>query len=131
MVQIFEKMMSKEFDESMMLSKAYALIHNLNEAWIVCDDCTIKEQCHRICDELEASGYNLEALSLDSIKEKFAEIKFTVEYPAEYLQLQKSLEYVEKQRSRLLSFSHATEESIELIDMHIQSIQTKLQEFHD
>ena len=131
MIEIFDKMMSKEFDESVLLSKAYALIHNLNEAWIVCDDCTIKEQCHRICDELEASGVNLDNVPLSVIKEKFAEIKFSVEYPPEYLQLQKSLQYVEEQKARLLKFSHANESSKEIIDSHILAIKTKIQEYHD
>ena len=131
MIQIFEKMMSKDFDESMMLSKAYALIHDLNPSWVVCDDCTIKEQCHRICDELEKQGFDLDSLPVHVIKEKFADITFQVEYPKEYLELQETLKFVEKQKIKLQSFSHHSTESIELIDSHIKMIKDKIKAFND
>ena len=48
MKEIFQRMMRKEFDDKMLLSEAYSVIHGINVSWVYCDDCSIKEQCHRI-----------------------------------------------------------------------------------
>ena len=61
MVEIFDKMMAKEFDEKMLLSKAYASVNNVNADWVfVENDCSIKEHCHRTCDKLEEEGKDLD-----------------------------------------------------------------------
>ena len=112
MKEIFQRMMRKEFDDKMLLSEAYSVIQGINRNWIHCDDCSIKEQCHRICDELEQEGEFLEEISVDVIGDRFDKIKFSINYPPKYLQLLKNLEYVEEQKSKLEKlFSCTTKQS--------------------
>ena len=130
MVEIFDKMMAKEFDENMCLSKAYAIINKVNPDWIVVDnDCSIKEYCHRQCDILEEQGQDLDELGLDVIREAFSKLEFCIEYPEEYLRLLKMLEKAEKARETLLSYDHTTEETIEGINDAVDWINKKIKEF--
>ena len=117
MVEIFDKMMSKEFDENMHLSKAYGIIKGVNPDWVIVEnDCSIKEYCHRVCDKLEEEGQDLDDLGLDVIREKFSTIEFRIDYPEEYLALLKMLKKAEKAKETLLSYDHTTEETIEGIN---------------
>ena len=131
MIEIFQKFIAGDFDESTLLSKAYSEITGIKLEWIVCDDCTIKEQCHRICDKLEAEGHNLDTLPLKFIEEKFADVKFSIDYPPEYLQLIKSLEYVKDQQNKLLNFPHTDGKALQLIENHIFNLEKEIKGYHD
>ena len=122
--------MSKECDEKMLLSEAYASVKNVNSDWVnVENDCSIKEHCHRTCDKLEEEGQDLDNLGVDVIREAFSKLKFRIEYPEEYLTLLKTLEKAEKARKTLLSYDHTTEETIEGINDAIAWINKKIKEF--
>ena len=130
MIEIFEKMMSKEFDETMLLSEAYAKIKGVNPEWVhVDDDCSIKEQCHRICDKLEEEGKDLDALEIDVVKDHFGDLKFKIDYPVDYLSLLKMLDKAQKAKQTLLSYDHTTQETIEGINDAIDWINKKIKEF--
>ena len=131
MKEIFQKMMSKEFSEDMLLSKAYGIIKGVHKSWVVCDDCTIKEQCHRICDQLELEGTLLANVPVDTIGERFEKIKFAIDYPPEYLKLLDSLEYVKTQKNKLIKFPNANTKSLEIISSHIEIIKKQIKEFND
>ena len=97
MVEIFDKMMSKEFDDKMLLSEAYAAIEGKKPEWILIDnDCTIKEYCHRICDRLESEGKDLDSIDVDVIRQEFISLQFTIDYPREYESLLKILKKAKK-----------------------------------
>lgn len=123
--------MAGDFDESTLLSEAYSEITGIKLEWIVCEDCTIKEQCHRICDQLELEGHNLDNLSIRFIEDKFVDVKFSIDYPKEYLRSIESLEYVKGQRQKLLSFSHTDENALKLIEAHILSLEQEIKGYHD
>ena len=123
--------MAGDFDDSTLLSEAYSEITGIKLEWIVCEDCTIKEQCHRICDQLELEGHNLDNLSIRSIEDKFVDVKFSIDYPKEYLRLIESLEYVKGQRQKLLSFSHTDESVLKLIEAHISNLEQEIKGYHD
>ena len=130
MVEIFDKMMSKELDDTMLLSEAYAVIEGKKAEWVYVDnDCTIKEYCHRICDKLEAEGKDLNNLGVDVIREEFILLQFRVEYPEEYTALLKTLKKAEKAKETLLSYDHTTEETIEGINDAGDWINKKIKEF--
>tara|TARA_B100000035_G_scaffold301307_1_gene297760 strand:- start:995 stop:1393 length:399 start_codon:yes stop_codon:yes gene_type:complete len=130
MVEIFDKMMSKEFEETLLLSEAYAKIKGVNPQWVHVDgDCSIKEQCHRICDKLEAEGKDLDNLEVSVIRDEFLTLQFTIEYPLEYTALLKTLKKAEKARETLLSYDHTTEETIEGINDAVDWINKKIKEF--
>ena len=130
MIEIFDKMMAKEFDEKMLLSEAYANVNNVNADWVFVDnDCSIKEHCHRTCDKLEEEGEDLDNLGVDVIREAFSKLEFRIEYPEEYLRLLKMLEKAEKARETLLSYDHTTEETIEGINDAVAWINKKIKEF--
>ena len=131
MIEIFQKFMAGDFDDSTLLSEAYSEITGIKLEWIVCEDCTIKEQCHRICDQLELEGHNLDNLSIRSIEDKFVDVKFSIDYPKEYLRLIESLEYVKGQRQKLLSFSHTDESVLKLIEAHISNLEQEIKGYHD
>lgn len=130
MLEIFEKMMAKDFDENMMLSEAYAILQNTNSAWVMCDDCTIKEKCHRICDMFVSRGINLDNVPLEDIGKEFNNIKFEISYPPEYLKLLENLKYVKNQKNKLLAMPHANQESIGMINSQVQYIENKIKEYH-
>lgn len=130
MVEIFDKMMAKEFDEKMLLSKAYANVNNVNPDWVyVENDCSIKEYCHRTCDKLEEEGKDLDHLDVGVIREAFSKLNFRIDYPEEYLSLLKMLEKAKKARQTLLSYDHTTEETIEGINDAVAWINKKIKEF--
>lgn len=123
--------MAGDFVESTLLSEAYSEITGIKLEWISCEDCTIKEQCHRICDQLEIEGYKLENLPLNYIEEKFAHLQFSIDYPPEYLQLVESLEYVKGQRSKLLNYPHTDGKVLQLIEDHIFNLEKEIKGYHD
>ena len=131
MIEIFQKFMAGDFDESTLLSEAYSEITGIKLEWIVCEDCTIKEKCHRICDQLELEGYDLDNLSIRFIEDKFVDVKFSIDYPKEYLRLIETLEYVRGQRKKLLEFSHTDDKTLKLIEAHILTLEQEIKGYHD
>lgn len=131
MKEIFQRMMDKDFSEDMLISKAFSIIKGVNESWIVCDDCTIKEQCHRICDQLELEGINLNNAPIDTVGERFEKIEFRIDYPAEYLQLLDTLEYVKSQKNKIIKFPNVNSKSIEIISSHIELLEKKIKGYND
>ena len=130
MVEIFDKMMSKELDENMLLSEAYATIEGKKAKWVRLDnDCSIKEYCHRVCDRLENEGKDLDTLELGVVREEFTSLRFHIEYPEEYTALLKMLEKAKSARETLLSYDHTTEETIEGINDAVDWIDKKIKEF--
>jgi len=130
MIEIFDKMMSKEFDENMLLSEAYASIKGKNSAWVYIEgDCSIKECCHRMYEKLEEDGRDLDTLGIDIIRQQFASLIFRIDYPADYLSLLKSMERAKKARATLMSYEHTTEETIAQINESIEWINKKINEF--
>ena len=130
MVEIFDKMMSKEILDDTLLSVAYASMKDINPDWVsINHDCSIKEFCHRICDKLEQEGKNLDEVELSVIRSKFSALKFEIVYPPEYLSLIKSLEYAKKARDKLLSYEHTTVETLDGIHETIGWIEKKILEF--
>jgi hypothetical protein len=131
MREIFQRMIDKEFPEDMLLSKAFSIIKKVNASWISCDDCTIKEQCHRICDDLEFEGVSLSNVPLSAIGERFEKLQFRIDYPTEYLKLLESLEYVKAQKDKINKFSNVDSRSIDIISSHIKIIEKRIKEYND
>ena len=95
--QIFQDYWDKVIDGDEKLIELYGTYTNTPIKWIQCEDITIRNLVNRICDDFEASGYDLNDVSIDEIRDIFIDTSVKVETPTQYIGLNEAKQYVEEQ----------------------------------
>ena len=94
--QIFHDYHDEVIDGNEKLAVVYGTYTNTPIKWIICEDITVKKLVNRICDEFEASGYDLHEVPIDKIRERFITTDLRVDTPSQYIGLNKAKTYIEE-----------------------------------
>ena len=94
--QIFQDYWDKVIDGDEKLVEVYGTYTNTPIKWIQCEDITVRNLVNRICDDFESSGYDLNDVSIEEIRDIFIDTRVKVETPSQYIGLTEAKRYTEE-----------------------------------
>ena len=131
--QIFQDYWDKVIDGNEKLVEVYGTYTNTPTKWIQCEDITVRNLVNRICDDFEASGYDLNEVSIDEIRDIFIDTPIKVDTPSQYIGLNEAKQYVEEHLANFNSNeafkNHPERETVENnLKGALEAIVTKMKE---
>ena len=100
MEQIFFDYQNKDITGDTKLQEEYARRKGVNQAWVRCEDITVRQLINNILDEFEEAGFDLEILPIENVLERFLSFKPETVVPIDYIQLQNAKTLIEEQISK-------------------------------
>tara|TARA_B100001758_G_C18206179_1_gene502495 strand:- start:24 stop:416 length:393 start_codon:yes stop_codon:yes gene_type:complete len=128
MILIWEKFIDKTYSGEMLIKEAFAKENNVKISWVNDkENMSIQALVNKICDQLEAEGYDLEITSTEAVKNRFLEYEIFVEAPIEYSNMAEAKDQAEKVLKKLQEYG-ADASAIEQTHRMINLLVSKMKE---